>query len=67
RLYLVVFLLRRIIKLILRYNIKNKKLIVIIQCFKKYVPYLSSIKELIKVLTDYINLRTFTTKKLNGR
>ncbi len=59
------FVSQKILKPVLNYLVYNKELIVIIEAFNEWRPYLSRIEELVDVFIDYKNLRYFKTKELN--
>ncbi|TPX14390.1 uncharacterized protein E0L32_012456, partial [Thyridium curvatum] len=47
----------------LNYQIHDKELMAIIECFKEWRPYLSGTQHPITVFTDHKNLTYFTTSK----
>ena len=68
RLYPIAFFSKKLYRLEFNYFIYNKELIVIIESFKEWKPYLNGTKHWVKVYTDHKNFIYFTTSKdLNQR
>ena len=66
--YLIVYIFKTILFAKYNYKIYNKKLLTIVCAFKKYyLEYINIfVKQLIKIIIDYCNLKYFiTTKQLN--
>ena len=64
----IAYFLRRIAPVKCNYKIYNKKLLVIISCFKEWRPELEKTGMLVQMLTDFKSLEYFmTTKKLTPR
>jgi hypothetical protein len=47
----------------LNYDIYDKELLAIVECFRLWRQYLEGVKHMIQVFTDYNNLQYFTTSK----
>jgi len=60
----VAFFSKKYFSIEYNYEIYNKELMVIVQCFEEWRPYLESIDHPIKVLSNYKNLEYFMTTKL---
>jgi hypothetical protein len=64
----IAFWSRKLIAAELNYKTHNSELLAIIEGFKEFRHYLEGASHMIKVLTDYNNLRGFIgVKQLNGR
>ena len=59
RLYLVIFYFRKFTTPELNYDIYDKKLLAIVDSFKVWRVYLEGLKYIIKIYTDYKNLKSF--------
>ena len=67
-LYLIAYFSRKIALAECNYEIYNKELLAIIQCFEEWRPELEGTGLLVKLLTDYKSLEYFmSTKKLTSR
>ena len=68
QLHSVVFLSRKLNSAELNYEIYDKEMLAIVQCFKQWRHYLEGVKYSVTVYTDHKNLEYFaTTKRLNRR
>src|SRR5207248_4087018 len=64
--YPVAFISRKLTPAELNYEIYDKEMLAIVECFKKWRHYLESVQHTTKVYTDHKNLEWFaTTKQLN--
>ena len=64
RLYPVIFYFRKFITSELNYDIYDKELLAIVDNFKIWKIYLEKLKYIIKVYTDYKNLKNFINIKI---
>ena len=64
RLYPIIFHSRKFIAPELNYDIYDKKLLTIVDSFKIWRVYLEKLKHIIKIYTDYKNLKSFTSIKI---
>ena len=64
RLYSVIFYFRKFTAPELNYDIYDKKLLTIVDNFKIWRVYLEGLKYIIKIYTDYKNLKSFTSIKV---
>ena len=64
RLYPIIFYFRKFRAPELNYDIHDKELLVIVNSFKIWKIYLKELKHIIKVYTDYKNLKSFTNTKI---
>ncbi len=63
---LIVYQFKKLSKLKKRYEIHDKKLLVIVKALQDWRPYLADTEKFIQIYTDHKNLRNFaTTKQLN--
>jgi hypothetical protein len=66
--HLVAFLSRKLSDIERNYEIYDKKMLVIVSCFKQWRHYLEEANHIITIYADYKNLEYFTTsKQLNRR
>jgi hypothetical protein len=59
----IAFYGRTMIPAKLNYDIYDKELLVIVECFRLWQQYLKGAKHMIQVFTDHNNLQYFTTSK----
>ena len=64
RLYPIIFYSKKFTAPELNYNIYDKKLLIIVNNFKIWKIYLKKLKYIIKIYTDYKNLKSFTSTKI---
>ena len=64
RLYPIIFYSRKFTAPELNYDIYDKELLAIVDNFKMWRVYLEGLKHIIKIYTDYKNLKSFTSTKI---
>ena len=64
RLYPIIFYFKNFTVPELNYDINDKKLLTIVDNFKMWRIYLKKLKYIVKIYTDYKNLRSFTSIKI---